>query len=66
MNDLLAVKNGQKNSYDVKPYAIWELDPGFKDVQGAAYDPATHHLFVSLVAGDSYNQQPLIRVYNVQ
>jgi len=67
MAELAAVKNGQKNSYDVKPYATWELDPGFKEIQGVAYDPATRHLFVSQVGGDSVNSgQPLIRVYAIQ
>ena len=25
----------------MKPYAVWELDPAFHDIQGVAYDPAT-------------------------
>ena len=66
-NDLAAVKAGSKNSYDVRPYATWNLDSSFVEIQGAAYDPATHRLFVSQVSGDSANNgQPLIRVYSVQ
>jgi hypothetical protein len=66
-NDLAAVKAGTKNSYDVRPYATWNLDSSFVEIQGAAYDPATHRLFVSQVSGDSANSgQPLIRVYTIQ
>jgi len=67
LNDLLAVKAGTVASYSVKPYAVWELDPAFKEIQGAAYDPDTHQLYVSQVGGDKANSgQPLIRVYHVQ
>jgi hypothetical protein len=66
LNELLAVKNGKKKSYDVRPYATWELDPSFTDIQGAAFDPATRRLFVSQVGGDADTAQPLIRVYTIR
>ena len=47
-NDLLAVKNGQKNPWDPRPYAIWELtkpvDSG--GIQGAVYDSNTQRIYV--------------------
>jgi hypothetical protein len=48
----------------VRPYATWNLDATFDSIQGAAYDPATKHLFVSQVGGDG--GQPLIHVYQIQ
>jgi hypothetical protein len=66
LNDLAAVKAGTKQSYDVKPYAVWELDTHFKDIQGIAYDTVNQRLLVSQVAGDPANAgQPLIHVYKV-
>jgi len=66
-NDIAAVKAGSQASYNVKPYATWNLDASFKQVQGAAYDPATKRLYISAVGGDSYNGgQPLIHVYQIQ
>ena len=62
-NDLIAVKNGQKQSYDVRPYAVWQLDPSFVDMQGVAYDSATQRLYVSQVYAD--DTRPMIRVYQV-
>ncbi|OLD56744.1 MAG: hypothetical protein AUI64_01705, partial [Acidobacteria bacterium 13_1_40CM_2_64_6] len=62
-NDLIAVKNGQKQSYDVVPYAVWQLDAAFVDIQGVAYDSAAQRLYVSRVYAD--NTRPLINVYQV-
>lgn len=49
-NDLVAVKNGTKNSYDPIPYAVWEM-PGmpFADsnkFRGATFDQATGQLYI--------------------
>jgi hypothetical protein len=62
-NELVAVKNGTKNAYDVVPYAVWNLDASFKDIQGVGYDAATRRLYISQTFGDG--EQPLIRVYQV-
>jgi hypothetical protein len=62
-NDLIAVKNGLKQSYEVMPYAVWQLDASVVDIQGVAYDPATQRLYVSQVYAE--NTRPLIRVYQV-
>ena len=62
-NDLVAVKAGQKQSYQVMPYAVWQLDASFQDVQGVAYDSAAQRLYVSQVYAD--NTKPLIRVYQI-
>lgn len=65
--DLVAVKNGEKQPWDVKPYAIWSLDlpnvhtSGAAILAGAAYDPATGRIFVSQAFGDG--DRPLIHVF---
>jgi hypothetical protein len=62
-NELVAVKNGQKQSWQVQPYAVWELDSSFTDIQGVGYNPVTRRIFVSAAWQD--NGQPLIRVYQI-
>src|SRR2546423_14916678 len=37
-NDLVAVKAGQKQSYQVMPYAVWQLDPSVQDVHAGRDD----------------------------
>src|SRR3990172_4908918 len=48
--DLLAVKNGTKNPWDVQPYGTWTFtlpfdNDGRKRIYGAAYDPSTQRIF---------------------
>jgi hypothetical protein len=63
VNDLLAVKNGQKNGYDVKPYAWWTL-PGPTSACGElggyangsycfTFDPATRRLYGVMDRGEN-------------
>lgn len=65
-NDLLAVKNGTKKPYEVKPYAWWEV-PGPKDscgkftYSGLAYDPISRRIYATL----SYGESPTIHVWQV-
>ena len=61
-NDLIAVKNGQLQPYQVRPYAVWQLG-AFNDIQGVAYDPATQRLYISQVYAD--NTRPLINVFQI-
>jgi hypothetical protein len=62
-NELLAVKNGQKQSWQVRPYAVWKLDSSFIDIQGVAYDATKQRIYVSATFEDG--DRPLIRVYQV-
>ncbi|MDA8413569.1 MAG: hypothetical protein M0023_07235 [Desulfobacteraceae bacterium] len=78
-NDLLAVKLGTINPWDIKPYAIWELklpyssdtDPhtGPHIINGAAYDPSTQRIFISQDLADDttnkYEPYPIIHVYKL-
>jgi hypothetical protein len=63
-NDLATVRAGQKQPWEVKPYAVWRL-AGVNGYQlgGAAYDPATGRIYVSEMFGNGEN--PLIHVFNV-
>ena len=63
VNDLIAVKNGQKNAWDVKPYASWQMTSLGDRIMGAAYDPATGRIYLSV--GFEDGSQPLIRVFTV-
>jgi hypothetical protein len=62
---LAKVKSGQLRPWAVRPYATWELTLGFeksvKQLNGAAYDPATGRIFVSQGNGE----QPIIHVFKV-
>ncbi len=78
-NDLLKVKKGEINPatgepykpWDIKPYAIWNLDFPFAKknahIMGAAYDPATQRIFISQYGGERYGMEPypIIHVYKV-
>jgi hypothetical protein len=68
--DLVAVRNGRKQPWEVMPYAVWTLDLPFKPrngaviINGAAYDPETSRLFISQAFGD--DTLPLIHVFIVK
>jgi len=75
-NDLVSVKNGSKNYWEVVPYAHWSLSelPVTAGVylQGTAYDPATQRIYVSQASGEhaypdagAYDAKPIIHVYQV-
>jgi hypothetical protein len=65
-NDLLAVKNGTKAPYEVKPYAWWLLS-GPQDAcgkfaySGLAYDPISRRIFAAF----NYGESPEIHVWQV-
>ncbi|ODS54695.1 MAG: hypothetical protein ABS36_11050 [Acidobacteria bacterium SCN 69-37] len=65
--DLALVAQGQRQPWDVVPYATWTL-PGLsassaETVGGAAYDPTTSRLYVTQNGGDG--SKPLIHVYTI-
>lgn len=78
-NDLLAVKNGTKQYWEVVPYARWTLSlpftnetsstTGTKKLGGVAYDPSTQRIFVvQLYAdhwADEYEPNPIVHVYQL-
>ncbi len=64
-NDLLAVKNGQRQSWDVRPYAVWQLNEmdstGSAGMRGAAFDAAGGRLFIT----EDYGESPVVHVYRI-
>jgi hypothetical protein len=71
-NDFLAVKNGQMQTWQLQPYAVWNLDfpqfDGAKYLGGVAFDPATSRLYVTELGGDSqvqYTYVPVVQVFQL-
>lgn len=73
-NDLIDVKNGLKNPWDVIPYARWRIDMPFAtnmhELKGAAYDPSTKRIFIAQHEVDRlsnpYEPYPIIHVYRIE
>jgi hypothetical protein len=66
-NDLVAVKNGQKQPWQVEPYATWSFDLPFQYAQrviaGVAYDSETKRVFLTAANGDG--DKPLVHVFTI-
>jgi hypothetical protein len=64
-NDLLQVKAGTKQTWEISPYAIWRMDEmdtsGYADMAGAGFDPETGRLYIT----ESYGEEPHVHVYQV-
>ena len=67
VHDLIAVKNGAKEPWQVRPYDTWQLDlpyfDGGKHIGGVAYDPASGRLYVSQQYGNQ--AYPVIHAYQL-
>jgi hypothetical protein len=65
---LKAVKDGQKNPWDVLPYEVWNFELPFqhstRTLGGVAYDPATHRIFIAQSYAET-NGMPMIHVFTV-
>lgn len=63
-NDLMSVKNGIRQSWEIQPYAYWTMDE-ITDVcsnpAGACYDPDTGRLYIT----DAQGEQALVYVYQI-
>ena len=74
-NDLVSVKNGTKNPWDIKPYSVWELNIPLDTlgnlINGVAYDPVAQRIYISHQAADSFlpgaawYSAPIIHVFQV-
>jgi hypothetical protein len=67
LNDLAAVRSGQRQPWEVLPYATWELSdvgPTWNNfgTGGAAYDPVTQRIYLLHAGGD--DGEPVVRVYS--
>jgi hypothetical protein len=70
-NDLLKVKNGTEQDYQVTPYDVWTLTlpyestNGLNRIGGVAYDPTNNLIFISeSCPGNTCN--PVIDVYQLE
>lgn len=65
--DLLAVRNGTKQPWQVVPYATWNFDlplqTGSRVIRSVAYDPASKRIYVVAAFGDG--EKPLVHVFKV-
>lgn len=65
---LKAVKSGQKNPWDLLPYAVWNFELPFQNANralgGAAYDPATQRIFIAQSYAETFGV-PMIHVWKV-
>ncbi|MCP4189086.1 MAG: hypothetical protein GY768_00505 [Planctomycetaceae bacterium] len=67
--DLLAVKNGEVEPWEISPYKTWTLDLPFEEpsrrLGGVAYDRANNRLYISQLYADKmgYTKNPIIHVY---
>jgi hypothetical protein len=63
--DLLAVKNGSQQPWELQPYAVWQLSEmdasGSATIAGAAYDPASGRVYIT----ERYGENPVVHVYQI-
>jgi hypothetical protein len=63
--DLLDVRAGQKQQWEIQPYAVWRLNEmdstGGAKISGAAYDIESGRLYIT----EAYGEQPAGHVYQV-
>lgn len=72
MNDLMKVKSGQLESYDVLPYDYGEFstpfENGYKQLGGGSYDVETGDLYLTVQRADDqqgqYSNPPVVLVYS--
>jgi hypothetical protein len=66
-NDLVAVRNGTKQPWEITPYAAWTFDMPFessaRQIGGVAYDAASRRLYLSGTFEDG--EAPLIHVFEI-
>jgi hypothetical protein len=64
-NDLVKVKNGEYQPWEIRPYAVWTLSElesgGCASIRSATYDPDERRLYIA----PGYGEKPIIHVYEV-
>jgi hypothetical protein len=73
INDLAAVRAGDKDPWEVRPYGVWPFElPAIGDphprIGAVAYDPARRRIFMTQLYGekDGYALRPIIHVFTVK
>ncbi len=63
--DLLAVKSGQKQTWEIRPYAVWQLADmdagGGATINGATFDPSTGRVYIT----EQFGEDPQVHVYEI-
>jgi hypothetical protein len=63
--DLLAVKDGTLQPWEVQPYGVWELaqmdSSGGASISGAAYDPGSGRVYIT----EGYGENPAVHVFQI-
>jgi hypothetical protein len=73
-NDLVAVKAGTKQPWEVAPYATWTITDmlasgggvGAATMKSAVYDDVTRRVFITAFSGSSVYGAPRVHVYQVK
>jgi hypothetical protein len=71
MNDWAAVRAGQRDPWEVKPYGVWPFELPTPEagtrIGGVAYDAARRYLFISQLGADrdGYAYRALIHVFYI-
>jgi hypothetical protein len=64
-NDLLAVKDGSRQEWEVEPYDLWTMNLEFNvddvDFAGGAFDPVTNRVFLVETNGED----PIVHVLRI-
>ncbi len=64
-NDLLKVRSGEYQPWQVQPYAVWALDEmnsdGSAGITGAVFDPASRRVYIT----ENYGDEPVVHVYQI-
>jgi len=64
-NELVDVKNGLQEPWEVEPYLGWALremeDAGCAGIRSAAYDPETRRVYIT----QAFGEQPRVDVYHI-
>jgi hypothetical protein len=69
VNDLAAVKNGAKNSYDLRPYAhgAFPTPLATREIGGGSFDPIGNTLYLTLQRADpeqgTYSNPPVVAAF---
>ncbi len=70
INDMVSVKNGNKNSYDIRPYAYGEFPTPFatNSFGGGSFDPNSNTLYLTVQKADrlqgTYSNPPVVVTFS--
>lgn len=79
-NDLLAVKNGIRQPWDILPYAVWNWSLPYQNASpanvaeagvntnrplGVAYDSSAQRIYIAQFMGDYRSYYPVIHVFDI-